>query len=126
MNITLFYHSILSDWNHGNAHFLRGIVRELQDRGHQVRVFEPENGWSLQNLVDGYGKEKLTELLPYYPGLSTNFYSMDIHAGAWSLAPSTPRTSRSTPASFRREASCGESSRWSSRRPAFRSQRMRL
>ena len=77
MNITLFYHSILSDWNHGNAHFLRGIVRELQDRGHQVRVFEPENGWSLQNLVDGYGKEKQTELLPYYPGLSTNFYSMD-------------------------------------------------
>lgn len=22
MRIALFYHSILSDWNHGNAHFL--------------------------------------------------------------------------------------------------------
>ena len=24
-----FTHSLVSDWNHGNAHFLRGIVREL-------------------------------------------------------------------------------------------------
>jgi len=76
MNITLFYHSLLSDWNHGNAHFLRGVVRELQERGHQVRVFEPENGWSLQNLIDGYGKEKLDELQEYYPGIHTNFYSL--------------------------------------------------
>lgn len=77
MNITLFYHSILSDWNHGNAHFLRGIVRELEERGHSVKVYEPENGWSLQNLVDGYGKEKLSELQEYYPGISTNFYTLE-------------------------------------------------
>ncbi|WP_439881794.1 CgeB family protein [Pontibacter sp. MBLB2868] len=77
MNITLFYHSILSDWNHGNAHFLRGIVRELKKRGHQVKVYEPENGWSLQNLVEGYGKEKLEELQEYYPGISTNFYTSE-------------------------------------------------
>ena len=77
MNITLFYHSILSDWNHGNAHFLRGIVRELEKRGHQVKVYEPENGWSLQNLVDGYGKGKLDELQDYYPGISTNFYTLE-------------------------------------------------
>ncbi|WP_276496806.1 CgeB family protein [Pontibacter litorisediminis] len=77
MNITLFYHSILSDWNHGNAHFLRGIVRELEERGHQVNVYEPENGWSLQNLVEGYGKEKLDELQTYYPGISTNFYTLE-------------------------------------------------
>ena len=36
-----FAHSLVSDWNHGNAHFLRGIVRELQARGHEVRLFEP-------------------------------------------------------------------------------------
>ena len=76
MNIVLFYHSILSDWNHGNAHFLRGVVRELQERGHRVQVYEPQNGWSLQNLIDGYGQEKLEELQEYYPGLSTNFYTL--------------------------------------------------
>lgn len=77
MHIVLFYHSILSDWNHGNAHFLRGIVRELEGRGHRVQVYEPENGWSLQNLLEGYGKEKLDELQAYYPGLSTNFYRLE-------------------------------------------------
>ncbi|TPE44285.1 CgeB family protein [Pontibacter mangrovi] len=77
MNITLFYHSILSDWNHGNAHFLRGIVRELEERGHQVDMYEPENGWSLQNLVEGYGKEKLDELQEYYPNIKTNFYTLE-------------------------------------------------
>ncbi|MFD3001760.1 glycosyltransferase [Pontibacter toksunensis] len=77
MKITLFYHSILSDWNHGNAHFLRGIVRELEERGHQVEVYEPENGWSLQNLKEGYGEEKLEELQQYYPGISTNFYTLE-------------------------------------------------
>ncbi|QMU29213.1 CgeB family protein [Adhaeribacter radiodurans] len=76
MKIVLFYHSLLSDWNHGNAHFLRGIVQELKARHHQVQVFEPENGWSLQNLVNEYGQEKLKELQQYYPGLETNFYNL--------------------------------------------------
>ena len=76
MKITLFYHSILSDWNHGNAHFLRGVVRELEKRGHRVEVYEPEKGWSLQNLVEGYGEEKLEELQQYYPGIHTNFYTL--------------------------------------------------
>ena len=42
MKIALFYHSLRSDWNHGNAHFLRGIASELQARGHEVRVLSPE------------------------------------------------------------------------------------
>ena len=41
MRIVVFCHSLVSDWNHGNAHFLRGVVSELLDRGHDVRVFEP-------------------------------------------------------------------------------------
>jgi spore maturation protein CgeB len=41
MKVVLFYHSVLSDWNHGNAHFLRGIASELVERGHQVVVYEP-------------------------------------------------------------------------------------
>ena len=35
MRIVLFVHSLVSDWNHGNAHFLRGVVRELLARGHE-------------------------------------------------------------------------------------------
>jgi len=26
-------HSLVSDWNHGNAHFLRGVMRDLIQRG---------------------------------------------------------------------------------------------
>ena len=51
MKIALFYHSLISDWNHGNAHFLRGVVRELLALGHTVEVYEPASGWSLQNLL---------------------------------------------------------------------------
>jgi spore maturation protein CgeB len=48
----LFYtHSLVSDWNHGNAHFLRGVMRELQRRGHRARALEPEGGWSRTNLL---------------------------------------------------------------------------
>lgn len=75
MKVKMFYHSLVSDWNHGNAHFLRGIVTELQKRGHQVQVFEPENGWSLSNLTQHHGEEKTREFSQYYPGLRTNFYS---------------------------------------------------
>ncbi|GGK64478.1 glycosyltransferase [Rufibacter glacialis] len=77
MKLVLFYHSLLSDWNHGNAHFLRGIVQELKSRGHEVQVYEPKDGWSLSNLTSQYGEEKLDELQQYYPGLQTNFYDLE-------------------------------------------------
>jgi len=74
MKIVMFYHSLASDWNHGNAHFLRGIVTELLERGHDVKVYEPENGWSLSNLIQDNGKEKADEYMQYYPTLTTAFY----------------------------------------------------
>lgn len=40
MNFSLFYQLLESDWNHGNAHYLRGVVSELQELGHRVRVFD--------------------------------------------------------------------------------------
>ena len=40
MRVVIFCHSLISDWNHGNAHFLRGVVGELLVRGHQVAEFE--------------------------------------------------------------------------------------
>jgi spore maturation protein CgeB len=51
MKVVLFCHSLISDWNNGNAHFLRGIASELLARRHQVVVYEPANSWSLQHLV---------------------------------------------------------------------------
>lgn len=75
MKIVMFYHSLYSDWNHGNAHFLRGIVKELQKRGHDVDVYEPENGWSLKNLIKDHGAEKLDEFRQYYPSLNPQFYN---------------------------------------------------
>lgn len=75
MKIVLFYHSLASDWNHGNAHFLRGVVSELIRKGHEVKVFEPENGWSLKNLVKDHSSKKALEYQAYYPGLETNFYA---------------------------------------------------
>ncbi|WP_300438989.1 glycosyltransferase [Christiangramia sp.] len=77
MKFVLFYHSLYSDWNHGNAHFLRGIVKELKMRGHEVEVFEPENGWSLKNLLKDHGAEKLDEFRHYYPTLNPQFYNAD-------------------------------------------------
>ena len=51
MRIVMFYQSLVSDWNHGNAHFLRGVLSELIARGHDVRAFEPESAWSLASLL---------------------------------------------------------------------------
>ena len=75
MKIVMFYHSLYSDWNHGNAHFLRGVVKELQKRGHDVDVYEPEGGWSLQNLLKDHGAERLDEFRQYYPSLNPQFYN---------------------------------------------------
>ena len=50
MRIVYFTHSLASCWNHGNAHFLRGVLRELIALGHEVVAYEPEGAWSLGNL----------------------------------------------------------------------------
>jgi spore maturation protein CgeB len=75
MKFVLFYHSLLSDWNHGNAHFLRGIVSELLDRGHRVEVFEPDDAWSVENLLHDHGTEPLEEFLSFFPSLASTRYS---------------------------------------------------
>jgi spore maturation protein CgeB len=51
LKIRLFCHSIISDWNNGHAHFLRGIVTELIERGNDVIVFEEKDCWSLKNAL---------------------------------------------------------------------------
>jgi spore maturation protein CgeB len=77
MRIALFVHSLLSDWNHGNAHFLRGIGTELQSRGHEVLFFEPRNAWSLQNLLADHGQRALDGFRAAYPTLASTRYRLD-------------------------------------------------
>ncbi len=74
----MFYHTLLSDWNHGNAHFLRGIATELISRGHNVRIFEPKSSWSYQNLISEYGEKPIEKFHEVYPGLSSNRYDNDL------------------------------------------------
>jgi spore maturation protein CgeB len=76
MNILLFYHSLLSDWNHGNAHFLRGVATELIERGNNVKIYEPKENWSLSNLVADYGEEAVQEFYEYYPLLTSIPYDL--------------------------------------------------
>jgi spore maturation protein CgeB len=54
---------------------LRGVLSELIDRGHDVRVFEPEGAWSLANLVKDHGDEGLAPYRNAYPELSSRTYS---------------------------------------------------
>ena len=77
MRIVMFYHSLVSDWNHGNAHFLRGVVTELIARGHDVRVYEPADGWSLRNLIADHGPEALATFHHAYRHLASIRYRLD-------------------------------------------------
>ena len=70
----MFCHSLLSDWNHGNAHFLRGITAELLARDIDIRVYEPVNAWSIQNLISDYGEQPLARFAEAYPELHSNRY----------------------------------------------------
>jgi spore maturation protein CgeB len=74
MRIVMFYHSVLSDWNHGNAHFLRGVATELLARGHEVEIYEPENAWSYRNLVAEHGQAPLRQFRMTYPALTAVRY----------------------------------------------------
>jgi spore maturation protein CgeB len=76
MKIKLFYHSIVSDWNHGNAHFLRGIVSALQEDNHSVTVYEPENGWSLNNLVKDQGIQAVNDFTRIFPRHIPQYYRL--------------------------------------------------
>jgi spore maturation protein CgeB len=77
VKLALFYHSLLSDWNHGNAHFLRGITAELLARGHDVTVYECRDAWSVQQLARREGAEALAALGRRYPHLQSIRYGLE-------------------------------------------------
>lgn len=77
MRFVMFYHSLVSDWNHGNAHFLRGIAAELTRRNHEVIVYEPCGGWSYSHLVKDHGREPIWDFHACYPTLNSRFYESE-------------------------------------------------
>jgi len=70
VRIVIFCHSLVSDWNHGNAHFLRGVASELVARGHVVRVYEPRDAWSAVNLRNQHGEGPFQAFERAYPELA--------------------------------------------------------
>ncbi|MGE0526856.1 MAG: glycosyltransferase [Bdellovibrionales bacterium] len=77
MKTVFFCHSIYSDWNHGNAHFLRGVASELLARGHKVTLFEPQNAWSLEHLIQDHGTEPMEAFRRAYPELAAVSHRFD-------------------------------------------------
>ena len=70
MKIVYFTHSLVSCWNHGNVHFLRGLLRELLARGHDVLALESEDSWSRRNLEAEQGGELFTRFAARFPDLA--------------------------------------------------------
>mgnify|MGYP002778304192 FL=1 len=77
MKIAYFTHSLASCWNHGNAHFLRGVLDELTLRGHDAVAFEPADGWSRTNLLADHGPAGLAPFARAYPQLASVCYRKD-------------------------------------------------
>jgi spore maturation protein CgeB len=75
MKIVYFTHSLASCWNHGNAHFLRGVLSELIARGYKVSVWEPADSWSLSNLLADHGSGGLDAYHTAYPELGSSSYA---------------------------------------------------
>src|SRR5437868_9277721 len=82
MRFAFFYHSVISDWNHGNAHFLRGLMRALQARGHSVICYEPVDNWSLENLLR-VAPNAIDEFVARFPDLRFERYTSGPHFESW-------------------------------------------
>jgi spore maturation protein CgeB len=74
MNFVFFTHSLVSCWNHGNAHFLRGVLRALTAAGHRTVAYEPRDGWSRENLVRDHGRTALAGFVAAFPELAARQY----------------------------------------------------
>ena len=83
MRIAYFTHSLASCWNHGNAHFLRGVMRELVRRGHQAVALEPTDGWSRSNLVASQGCYAIERFRKDFPELVSVSYDAGFPHEEW-------------------------------------------
>jgi hypothetical protein len=70
LRVAYLAHALRSDWNNGNAHFLRGLLRGLQALGHEVQAFEPVREWSINNLrAEVQGERSLEQFAETYSDL---------------------------------------------------------
>ncbi len=74
MRIVYFTHSLVSCWNHGNAHFQRGVLRSLQAGGHDVAAYEPVQSWSRENLILDQGEPAQDAFGAQFPTLAVHRY----------------------------------------------------
>lgn len=75
LRIAYFAHSLRSDWNNGNAHFLRGLLRALRALGHEAIAFEAASGWSIDHLrAEAGGEDALRQFETLYPDLPIALY----------------------------------------------------
>ncbi|HEV7416935.1 MAG TPA: glycosyltransferase [Tianweitania sediminis] len=74
MRVLLYTHSLVSDWNHGNAHFLRGVMRDLVARGFEAHALEPIESWSRQNLRQDQGQAAVDRFSDDFPTLRSEQY----------------------------------------------------
>ena len=74
MKAVFFCHAYTSCWNNGNAHFLRGVTRELARLGHQIIVCEPGEGWSRSNALRDGGETILREAEALLPRIQLRRY----------------------------------------------------
>lgn len=72
--IVVFCHSLRSDWNHGNAHFLRGVLSECWHRGFDILTLEAAGSWSTANLAQDHGPVALDAWREVYPPLPLLLY----------------------------------------------------
>src|SRR3569833_886720 len=81
--IAYFAHAVRSDCNNGYAHFLRCLLRSVGLCGHQVEIFEPDDGWSIENLrQEEKGERSLQQLAEVYPDLLIKPYRAEDLVGA--------------------------------------------
>src|SRR6266567_542949 len=89
LRLAYFAHSVRSDWNNGNAHFLRGLLRAVSSLGCEVSIFEPAHGWSIDHLrEEPHGEESIRNFHAVYPDLSVFTYqdSDAANASLWTGA----------------------------------------
>ncbi len=74
MKFVFFVHSAVSDWNHGNAHFIRGLMSALTRMGHDVVSYEPRGAWSVENLLRDHGVSPIVDFARAYPEIDVRSY----------------------------------------------------